>query len=230
MNVIVRLYWQHDLDLVALNMHPDFDMGKWMKKAVVAFAKGDEGFSIPLPRSMPYHVDLDNCSTHFVLSPEKDEDIIAVMNGFRYGQRNSAIKNIFRMYLEAPYMEPYYNEKMFAVKTRGSAKEEMSNAPKAQVATISKPASVKKATPAMPVSNKKPVALKVDDSASETVEVFESDNVNNTSNEEIHISKDVNINVNNVESASSAVIDDYTPDEDSNDGFDLFGAIGEMMN
>ena len=36
MNVIVRLYWQHDLDLVALTLHPMFEMGKWMKKAMIA--------------------------------------------------------------------------------------------------------------------------------------------------------------------------------------------------
>ena len=38
MNVIVRLYWQHDLDLVALTLHPMFEMGKWMKKAMIAYA------------------------------------------------------------------------------------------------------------------------------------------------------------------------------------------------
>ncbi len=40
MNVIVRLYWQHDLDLVALTLHPMFEMGKWMKKAMIAYAQG----------------------------------------------------------------------------------------------------------------------------------------------------------------------------------------------
>ena len=44
MNVIVRLYWQHDLDLVALTLHPMFEMGKWMKKAMIAYAQGDEEF------------------------------------------------------------------------------------------------------------------------------------------------------------------------------------------
>ena len=42
MNVIVRFYWQHDLDLVALAMHPDFDMGPQFKRAVIAYARGDE--------------------------------------------------------------------------------------------------------------------------------------------------------------------------------------------
>ena len=50
MNVIVRLYWQHDLDLVALTLHPMFEMGKWMKKAMIAYAQGDEEFHIPLPQ------------------------------------------------------------------------------------------------------------------------------------------------------------------------------------
>ena len=45
MNVIVRLYWQHDLDLVALTLHPMFEMGKWMKKAMICLL-----YTSPSPR------------------------------------------------------------------------------------------------------------------------------------------------------------------------------------
>lgn len=118
MNIIVRFYWQHDIDLVALKMHPDFDMSRQMKRAVIAYARGDGDFSIPLPRSMPYRVELDNCSIHFRLNPGEDDDVIAVMNGFRSGFRNSALKNIFRQYLEGSYMEPFFNEQTYISKTR----------------------------------------------------------------------------------------------------------------
>ena len=68
MNVIVRLYWQHDLDLVALTLHPMFEMGKWMKKAMIAYAQGDEEFHIPLPPEMPPEKPLENCDAHFAES------------------------------------------------------------------------------------------------------------------------------------------------------------------
>ena len=41
MNVIVRFYWQHDLDLVALVKHPDFEMDVMMKEALSAYVRGN---------------------------------------------------------------------------------------------------------------------------------------------------------------------------------------------
>ena len=225
MNIIVRLYWQHDLDLVALCMHPDFDMGKWMKKAVVAFSKGDAGFKIPLPRSMPYRVELDNCSTHFGLTPGKDDDIIACMNGFRYGQRNSAIKNIFRMYLEAPYLDPYYNAETFAVKQRGSAKDADVIIAKKQVTPVIVPVSTSPVVEAV----RKTVPVKK-----------ESIPVATKSIEPAVVQKEVKKEVPS-EPSKEIIIDESTPisndtnisfegTDDSEDGFDLFGAIGEMLD
>lgn len=221
MNVIVRLYWQHDLDLVALNMHPDFDMGKWMKKAVIAFAKGDAGFVIPLPRSMPYHANLESCSTHFALAPGKDADIIACLNGFRYGQRNSAIKNIFRMYLEAPYLEPYYNEKMFTVKTRGSAKDTEKEVEKVQISPVVKQKTV--SVPVLPVSTS--VAT---EKAIPSEETYAKTNVPVKKAEGKDLSE-TSFTENNMYTEES--VDYAEPEQDSSDdGFDLFGAIGEMMS
>ena len=53
MNVIVRFYWQHDLDLVALVKHPDFEMDVMMKEALSAYVRGNKDFSIPLPAPKP---------------------------------------------------------------------------------------------------------------------------------------------------------------------------------
>ena len=94
MNVIVRLYWQHDLDLVALTLHPMFEMGKWMKKAMIAYAQGDEEFHIPLPPEMPPEKPLENCDAHFALDPknEIENEVIKILQQFRNGQRNSVIK------------------------------------------------------------------------------------------------------------------------------------------
>lgn len=122
MNVIVRLYWQHDLDLIALAKHPDFEIGRWMKKAVIAFVRGDDNFVIPLPRPQPYQIKLVNCDTHFVLS-YKEADVVEFFKNFRYGVRNSAIKQIFRMYLERPNFQVFYDDPIYVTKARGKSKK-----------------------------------------------------------------------------------------------------------
>ncbi len=122
MNVIVRLYWQHDLDLIALAKHPDFEVGRWMKKAVIAFVRGDDSFVIPLPRPQPYQIKLVNCDTHFALS-YKESDVIDFFKNFRYGVRNSAIKQIFRMYLERPNFQVFYDDPIYVTKARGKSKK-----------------------------------------------------------------------------------------------------------
>lgn len=122
MNVIVRLYWQHDLDLIALAKHPDFEIGRQMKKAVIAFVRGDDSFVIPLPRPQPYQVKLVNCDTHFILT-YNDEDVIQYFKNFRYGVRNSAIKQIFRMYLERPNLQVFYDDPIYVTKARGKCRK-----------------------------------------------------------------------------------------------------------
>ena len=142
MNIIVRLYWQHDLDLVSLNMRPDFPMGFWMKNAVTAFALKNGTFKIPLPKNpMPYCVKLDNCCTHFVLIPGQDDAVIRCLQKVRYGYRNCMIKLIFRRYLESPALDPFYDEQIFQVKSRGKRR-------KALPPSFSPPASSKRTSPA----------------------------------------------------------------------------------
>lgn len=147
MIVKIGLYWQHDLDLVALYMHPDFELAKWMKLMVLYLsdhsiihdekfqekygnlirkATGEyqnvakEGFYIPLPSSVPYHLNLTDCSAHFYLNPsnEKDKKAINYLLGFRYGSRTNGLKVLFRFFLNGAYMEPYFNEVMFSSLSR----------------------------------------------------------------------------------------------------------------
>lgn len=122
MNVIVRLYWQHDLDLVALTLHPMFEMGKWMKKAMIAYAQGDEEFHIPLPPEMPLEKPLENSDAHFALDPknEIENEVIKILQQFRNGQRNSVIKLIFRNYLDELFLKPYIDTNTYIVKARGN--------------------------------------------------------------------------------------------------------------
>lgn len=120
-NFTIRLYWQYDLDLIALAKHPDFQFSKWIKEAIVAWAKGDADFYIPLPeRKFPFSTELTNTTLHCNFS-DNDIEAIQCLNNIRTGFRNSAVKLIFRMYLREPYMAPYFNDETFKVKCRGKA-------------------------------------------------------------------------------------------------------------
>jgi len=121
MNIIVRFYWQHDLDLVALAAHPEFDTAYWIKQALIAEVRGRRDFTIPLPSSIPYSVDLESNYVFFTLYMDEDEDIIHYLNGLRTGFRNSAIKIIFRKYLENPFLDVFFNENTYRTKSRGHA-------------------------------------------------------------------------------------------------------------
>ena len=234
MNKRIGLYWQHDLDLVALKMHPDFNIGYWMKRAVIAYARGDEGFVIPLPREMPYRVEIDNCSTHFVLHPEKEADVIACLNGFRTGHVANAIKQIFRMYLEAPYLAPYYNDQMFDVKTRGRAQS--SNGGTTNVKPIvkrrvpqAKSEVPKMETPRAEIS--KPVT-ETPKPVVETSKHYEEKEVSKTVTEQYNEpleEKTQNYSTYNETPNYNAPSEPEQPSEDEDDGFDMFAAIDKLM-
>lgn len=118
MNVIVRFYWQHDLDLVALAMHPDFDMAYWIRLAVLAEARGKGKFHIPLPKSVPYSIKLESCYIHFPLDAETDADVIDFLYGIRAGFRNSQIKLIFRKYLDDQFFDVFLQSDRYETKSR----------------------------------------------------------------------------------------------------------------
>lgn len=241
MNVIVRFYWQHDLDLVALAMHPDFDMGPQFKRAVIAYARGDEEFRIPLPRSMPYRVELDNCCTHFRLTPGKDDDVIEFLNGFRTGFRNSIMKQIFRQFLEGIYMDPYLNEDTFRSKSRVHGKP----------ASKSESSPLKRRTEAQPVKRiqKKIIIPPVDKTISnETLPLSAvSADIETAANSTVHPASTVTektaekAETTSIEAHTSAIITDMKTVEpiidlaeeetgfEDGDGFDLFSSVGSMM-
>ena len=89
---------------------------------MIAFVRGDDSFVIPLPRPQPYQIKLVNCDTHFALSYKKNQ-MSLIFKNFRYGVRNSAIKQIFRMYLERPNFQVFYDDPIYVTKARGKKKK-----------------------------------------------------------------------------------------------------------
>ncbi len=121
MVITIRLYWQQDPDLIALFKNPSFDFNSEMKKTILAYAAGSPlTISLPPPVSLEDEMTLiDDCIvTHVYLNEAKDKDAIDAIHTFRYGYINSALKILFRSYLENPFLDPLYTESNYQVKTR----------------------------------------------------------------------------------------------------------------
>ena len=229
MNVIVRFYWQHDLDLVALVKHPDFEMDVMMKKALAAYVRGDEDFSIPLPTPKPYRVELDSCYIHFTLNHQKDKDLIDFIKTIRYGFRNSALKMIFRNYMESYNMDVFFDDQNYLAKARGAKRGEKlpGSAPVSEAVAYKKNDSSKPTTG----SEAQVKQTKVPDVQEMPVQKSEIDDLPVAAAE----------NKNNEPSAPTNTEPAYTePEEDfdlsqeedegmAGDGFDLFSALDKLM-
>jgi hypothetical protein len=102
----MRLYRQHDLDLIYLYKVKDFSFQKHMKAALHAFLN-DEPYMIEVPQNKEGIILPKSIQFHLCLSEDKDADIIAWIKLLSNGYRNSLLKNMFRNYLSAPVVIPY---------------------------------------------------------------------------------------------------------------------------
>lgn len=121
MNLAIRLTWQHDPDLIGLRMHPDFDLAKAIKEVLCAYTKG-EYFTIKLPGSLPPGTEIKNCTIHISLGEKSDADVIKKILEVKSGFRNTAVKNIFRTYLENIYLYPIHSDSDTKIANRVSKK------------------------------------------------------------------------------------------------------------
>ena len=224
MNIIVRFYWQHDLDLVALAAHPEFDTAYWIKQALIAEVRGRRDFTIPLPSSIPYSVDLESNYVFFTLYMDEDEDIIHYLNGLRTGFRNSAIKIIFRKYLENPFLDVFFNENTYRTKSRGHAASANRRRKKSLVAkTLSGNRNVPDGY------------LEAQDSIAQAEQAVQAaDNQNKSSPATVQNVKEkppteVQSTPGKAEEPEEEVMD-LSKEKPDAEGFDLFGAIESLIN
>jgi hypothetical protein len=107
MKVMLRLYRQHDLDLLYLHKSKEFSMQKNVKLALRAYINGQQlTITVPdvavtktLPRLSQFHI---------FLSEKEDADIIEWLEKVSKGYRNSLIKNILRHYMSDIMVNPYF--------------------------------------------------------------------------------------------------------------------------
>ena len=108
MMVTLRLYRQHDLDLITLYRNPSFSLPNAIKQALYAYVKKDT-FAIKQPEI--YELGEEKISKiiqmHIHLNEEIDSDIIAWLKNIKEGYRNSVLKNLIRAYMVGPCLYTY---------------------------------------------------------------------------------------------------------------------------
>ena len=117
MNITIRLYWVHDYDLIGLADSPDISLSKCAKKALIAYAQGDRDYSIHVPDDSRVKEKKTNRMIHFRIDPNNPDEEAAykVYRGFGRGVRNSAIKNMIRMYMDKANFQPYISNPVIAI-------------------------------------------------------------------------------------------------------------------
>lgn len=218
MNIMVRLYTRHDLDLIALKKNKYFDFNKCLKLAVIAWARGDN-YSIPSPPTSTENVffELKPVALHFTLG-KNEEDVIEKLKNIKYGYRNSFLKNLFRYYMCSPELSIYYDNTGFIPsptnKKAENTESQIVSAPiidNIENGTISE------------MNNTTIQENSVLDSENIPSEIHNEQNIdeksqeNELSEENIFTSQGFNNDSNN------------DSDGDSNDSFDLFGALDSLM-
>lgn len=110
MNITLRLYKRHDLDLIPIITDPSFKLTKQIKAAVRAYLSG-EPFRIPIEHITPADREKGTYLLHICVNREKEPDLFAFVTSLKAGKRNSALKNLLRYYLDTVYLGEYLNDK-----------------------------------------------------------------------------------------------------------------------
>lgn len=103
MKVTVRLYRQHDMDLLSLYMNDSFDFTKEMRNSVVSTVR-NEPYAVRVPDYRPSRQYLKRMYHIRVFIPESAQDVIKKLAGVRSGQVCSFFKAAMRACLSSfPY-------------------------------------------------------------------------------------------------------------------------------
>lgn len=111
MMVTLRLYRQHDLDLITLYKHPSFSLPAAIKRSLIAYVRQEQ---LTIKQPAPYKLEnkkiAKTVQIHIQLDETNDKDIIKWLKSTKEGYRNSVLKNIIRGYLAAPCIYSYHDE------------------------------------------------------------------------------------------------------------------------
>lgn len=106
MKLIVRLYRQHDLDLIALHKNKDFCLTTAIRKSLDAYVNKKQ-LSILAPNSILEEKVPRQIQIIVRFDDHKDAKAIEWIKTIKSGYRNSFIKNLLRGYLTYPIVPAY---------------------------------------------------------------------------------------------------------------------------
>lgn len=122
----MRLYRQHDLDLLYLYKLSGFSIQKAVKAAMYAYINQQDTVIRPPTPELGSVVLPKYAQFHIYLSEKKDTELIKWIKSITSGYRNSLLKNMLRRYLYQPTILPYLSGKniCFAQESQIKEKEE----------------------------------------------------------------------------------------------------------
>lgn len=109
LKVMMRLYRQHDLDLIYLYKLKGFSFQEAVKKSIrMAINNSSEKIEYPVPDHPINEMQLPKAvQFHIYLSPQTEADIIKWIQSITKGYRNCVLKNVVRNHLSKIAFEPY---------------------------------------------------------------------------------------------------------------------------
>lgn len=106
----MRLYRQHDMDLVGLYKTEGFKFQKQVKAALKAYVR-NEAYKIVQPKNPVIKKGYVAKVTllHIYLDNKEDADVINTLNTIRVGYKNAFLKAVVRKYLDYEPLDAYKN-------------------------------------------------------------------------------------------------------------------------
>lgn len=114
----VRLYWQHDLDLLALHESPGLPSFSIICKEALSAYVRNTPYKIFVPDKVYFTKYVDSKSFTLFLNPKTEQDLIDFLNSVEYGFRCNVLKQIVRGYMNHSFIAPYFAKSTIKVKSR----------------------------------------------------------------------------------------------------------------
>ena len=119
----MRLYRQHDLDLLYLYKLSGFSIQKAVKAAMYAYINKQDTVIRPPTPELDSVVLPKYAQFHIYLSEKEDTELIKWIKSITSGYRNSLLKNMLRRYLYQPTVLPYLSGKNICFAQESQTKE-----------------------------------------------------------------------------------------------------------
>ena len=161
MQITMRLYRQHDMDLLNIYYNKAFPFTTEIKNALRAY-KEKQDYKIPvnnIPIQFKGYVK-SHILIHINLNPKKESDIIELLSQIQARQRNAFIKAVLRQSMTTIPLESFmrndnlimnyevaYKMEEEALTAESTASKPVTKKPVAERTTIPKPAPIKPVTP-----------------------------------------------------------------------------------